>query len=135
FSVLCRCDYRVYDAAGLAFVDTRAALNRARVMGRVQGLADEIERNPLAGQIGIAHTRWATHGAPSERNAHPHFSGDKVALVHNGIIENYEELRAELKDKGYEFSSDTDTEVVAHLIADALDAHDSLFSAVRAVVK
>src|SRR5690606_39788769 len=82
-----------------------------------------------------AHTRWATHGAPSERNAHPHFSGDKVALVHNGIIENYEELRAELKDKGYEFSSDTDTEVVAHLIADALDAHDSLFSAVRAVVK
>lgn len=130
-----RLEYRGYDSAGLAIVDTRAALNRARVMGRVQGLADEIERNPLAGQIGIAHTRWATHGAPSERNAHPHFSGDKVALVHNGIIENYEELRAELKDKGYEFSSDTDTEVVAHLIADALDAHDSLFSAVRAVVK
>lgn len=129
-----RLEYRGYDSAGLAIVDESSALQRTRVMGRVQGLADEQEKKQLHGRIGIAHTRWATHGAPSERNAHPHFSGDNVALVHNGIIENYEELREELSAKGYSFTSDTDTEVVAHMIDDTLKETGSLFLAVQRVV-
>ncbi len=130
-----RLEYRGYDSAGVAVVRDDATLDRRRVQGRVQGLADLIEREPLSARRGIAHTRWATHGVPSERNAHPHFSGDSIALVHNGIIENYESLRDELRAKGYAFSSDTDTEAVAHLIADEIKHTGDLFAAVRAAVK
>lgn len=130
-----RLEYRGYDSAGVAVVRYDAALDRRRVQGRVQGLADLIEQEPLHAHRGIAHTRWATHGVPSERNAHPHFSGDSIALVHNGIIENYESLRDELRAKGYTFNSDTDTEAVAHLIAENIKSSGDLFEAVRTTVK
>lgn len=130
-----RLEYRGYDSAGVAAVREDASLDRRRVQGRVQGLADLIEQQPLRAHSGIAHTRWATHGVPSERNAHPHISGDSIALVHNGIIENYETLRDELRAKGYEFSSDTDTEAVAHLIAENIKQTGDLFEAVRVAVK
>ncbi|HEX7030349.1 MAG TPA: glutamine--fructose-6-phosphate transaminase (isomerizing) [Gammaproteobacteria bacterium] len=130
-----RLEYRGYDSAGVAVVNDAAALDRRRVQGRVQGLADLIGKEPLHAHRGIAHTRWATHGVPSERNAHPHFSGDSIALVHNGIIENYETLRDELRAKGYEFNSDTDTEAVAHLIAENMKGSGDLFAAVQGAVK
>ncbi len=110
---LLRLEYRGYDSAGLVVVHD-AKLERVRSAGRVAELA--IKSAHTYGELGIAHTRWATHGVPSERNAHPHMSRDLIAVVHNGIIENYEELRAELSAQGYEFTSDTDTEVIAHLI-------------------
>jgi glucosamine--fructose-6-phosphate aminotransferase (isomerizing) len=103
--------------------------------GKLSRLEEVIAVNPLEGEYGIGHTRWATHGRPSERNAHPHFSGDSVALVHNGIIENYQELREELRGKGYVFNSDTDTEAVAHLIAENIKRNGDLFAAVREAVK
>ena len=109
-----RLEYRGYDSAGVAVLSD-GKLQRCRVMGKVQGLADALEHSPLNGYLGIAHTRWATHGAPSEQNAHPHISHN-IALVHNGIIENYAELREELKKLNYDFTSQTDTEVIAHLI-------------------
>jgi glutamine---fructose-6-phosphate transaminase (isomerizing) len=109
-----RLEYRGYDSAGLAVINDEK-LERFRSLGKVQLLADKIPEGQ-SGRNGIAHTRWATHGEPSERNAHPHFSGDRVAVVHNGIIENYKELRERLIAEGYEFVSETDTEVVAHLI-------------------
>ncbi|HEX7047287.1 MAG TPA: glutamine--fructose-6-phosphate transaminase (isomerizing), partial [Gammaproteobacteria bacterium] len=130
-----RLEYRGYDSAGVAVVSNDNGLDRRRVQGRVQGLADLIEKEPLQSRRGIAHTRWATHGVPSERNAHPHFSGDSIALVHNGIIENYETLRDELRAKGYTFNSDTDTEAVAHLIAENIKQSGDLFAAVQNAVK
>lgn len=130
-----RLEYRGYDSAGVAVVKDDAALDRRRVQGRVQGLVDLIAQEPLQAHRGIAHTRWATHGVPSERNAHPHFSGENVALVHNGIIENYEDLRDELRARGYTFNSDTDTEAVAHLIAENIKETGDLFKAVQATVK
>jgi len=110
---LLRLEYRGYDSAGLAVVNNNK-LERVRSIGRVAELSEKSANTQ--GQIGIAHTRWATHGIPSERNAHPHMSHDLIAVVHNGIIENYEELRTQLTAKGYVFTSDTDTEVIAHLI-------------------
>lgn len=110
---LSRLEYRGYDSAGLVVVH-QGALKRVRSAGRVAELAQR--SHDLYGELGIAHTRWATHGVPSERNAHPHVSGDKISVVHNGIIENYEKLRVDLEAQGYEFASDTDTEVIAHLI-------------------
>ncbi|MES2204340.1 MAG: glutamine--fructose-6-phosphate transaminase (isomerizing) [Pseudomonadota bacterium] len=109
-----RLEYRGYDSAGVAILSDEK-LQRCRVMGKVQGLADALQQSPLNGHLGIAHTRWATHGVPSEQNAHPHISHN-IALVHNGIIENYAELREELRKAGYEFTSQTDTEVIAHLV-------------------
>jgi len=131
-----RLEYRGYDSAGLAVLDPAArTLSCVKTVGKVQALTDEVNAHPAQGTVGIAHTRWATHGKPSTRNAHPHLSQDSIALVHNGIIENYKELKAELIAKGYGFLSDTDTEVVVHLIqAEAkekkLDFLGSVMSAV-----
>ncbi len=130
-----RLEYRGYDSAGVAVLDSDKHFNRVRRTGKVQELADALESDPCPGGTGIAHTRWATHGEPSERNAHPHVSGSEIVVVHNGIIENHNQLRAELKDRGYIFTSDTDTEVIAHLVHHELKSHDSLLSAFRATVK
>ncbi len=111
-----RLEYRGYDSCGVAIVDDDGALKRSRTVDRVHSLIDHIKSENLNGKTGIAHTRWATHGAPDICNTHPLFSHDKIAVVHNGIIENYEALRDELKAKGYVFASQTDTEVIAHLI-------------------
>ncbi|MSR00398.1 MAG: glutamine--fructose-6-phosphate transaminase (isomerizing) [Gammaproteobacteria bacterium] len=129
-----RLEYRGYDSAGIAVINATDPLKRVRTLGKVKILQEAIERSPTTGQIGIAHTRWATHGEPSEANAHPHISDDGLAVVHNGIIENHEELRAELKKSGYSFSSETDTEVVAHRIHFHLQVVGDLFKAVRATV-
>ncbi len=125
-------EYRGYDSAGLALINEQG-LQRLRAVGRVAELAAQVDDTRAAGNTGIAHTRWATHGVPSERNAHPHISGG-LAVVHNGIIENHEALRARLKADGYEFTSDTDTEVIAHLIAHELKTSDDFFAAVRASI-
>lgn len=122
-------EYRGYDSAGIAVVNS--SLHRLRSTGRVASLADMVDKAQVKGNLGIAHTRWATHGAPSERNAHPHISDDGLAVVHNGIIENHEEIRARLTATGYVFTSDTDTEVVAHLIHLNWKKDRDLFSAVR----
>ena len=129
-----RLEYRGYDSAGLALLVQSEALQRIRSVGKVQALADALESNPIRGGLGIAHTRWATHGAPSERNAHPHFSNDAIALVHNGIIENYLDLREQLQAQGYVFDSDTDTEVVAHLVHFHLTCEGDLLTAVQKAV-
>ena len=128
-----RLEYRGYDSAGLAILED-GGINRVRRVGKVQELADALNVTPVQGSIGISHTRWATHGVPNEPNAHPHMSGDDIAIVHNGIIENYEELREELKAGGYEFVTDTDTEVVAHRIAEHLQETGEIAAAVKATV-
>ncbi len=129
-----RLEYRGYDSAGLTVIRD-GELHRERQVGKVQALVDAVAVNPefFDGHIGIAHTRWATHGEPAQRNAHPHVSG-KIAVVHNGIVENYAELKEELIAKGYEFTSQTDTEVVAHLINDLYSQSPDLLEAVRAVI-
>ncbi len=129
-----RLEYRGYDSAGLAVLDGGQQLERVRTVGKVKMLEEALTKQPLAGKLGIAHTRWATHGVPSERNAHPHVSRDGLAIVHNGIIENHEELRAELTRAGYNFTSETDTEVIAHRIHFHLAKLGDLFKAVRATV-
>lgn len=126
-----RLEYRGYDSCGVATV-TEEGLRRARSVARVKELCEQVESDALTGLTGIAHTRWATHGAPEVCNAHPLMSRSHIALVHNGIIENYEEIRAELKAKGYEFTSQTDTEVIAHLINDC-DEGDLLRAVQKAV--
>ena len=129
-----RLEYRGYDSAGIAVLNGSRHLARLRTVGKVKMLDDALEQTPTAGKIGIAHTRWATHGVPSERNAHPHISRDGLAIVHNGIIENHEELREELARLGYDFASETDTEVIAHRIHHHLETVKDLFKAVRATV-
>ncbi|MBV6549671.1 glutamine--fructose-6-phosphate transaminase (isomerizing) [Acinetobacter soli] len=127
-----RLEYRGYDSAGVALVSPSHILRERRV-GKVANLAEAVAQSKLSGSLGIAHTRWATHGKPTEHNAHPHISGD-VAVVHNGIIENYQELKDDLEALGYVFTSQTDTEVVAHLVHHALKEQTSLLDAVRSVV-
>lgn len=127
-------EYRGYDSAGIA-MQTNDELVCLRTSGKVSDLEKLLEDKPLQGRCGIAHTRWATHGVPNTRNAHPHLSKNSVALVHNGIIENHEALRDELAAVGYEFDSDTDTEVVAHLIHCLMAEGDDLFAAVRKAVR
>ncbi|GIX29172.1 MAG: glutamine--fructose-6-phosphate aminotransferase [isomerizing] [Burkholderiales bacterium] len=127
-----RLEYRGYDSAGLAVID--GGLKRLRSVGRVAELARRAAAEGLNGRLGIAHTRWATHGAPTERNAHPHVSGNGLAVVHNGIIENHEAIRRRLTEAGYAFVSDTDTEVIAHLIEHYLRKGESLFDATRRAV-
>ncbi|MCK0162740.1 glutamine--fructose-6-phosphate transaminase (isomerizing) [Marinobacter sp. S6332] len=129
-----RLEYRGYDSAGMAVLDGKSAVQRAREVGKVASLAAAIEASPLTGYLGIAHTRWATHGEPSQLNAHPHMSGDRLAIVHNGIIENYQELREELKADGFEFTSQTDTEVVVHLIEKNFRELGKLYDAVKTSV-
>ncbi len=130
-----RLEYRGYDSAGIATIDQQNQLSSVKRLGKVQELADALKETPLTGGAGIAHTRWATHGAPSEVNAHPHISNNTIAVVHNGIIENHEELRIRLQDLGYEFISQTDTEVITHLVHHELKTSDSLLSAVQKTVK
>ncbi|MEZ9867594.1 glutamine--fructose-6-phosphate transaminase (isomerizing) [Vibrio sp. 10N.261.51.A4] len=129
-----RLEYRGYDSAGVAVVDTESNLTRVRRLGKVQELADAVEEQQVIGGTGIAHTRWATHGEPSEANAHPHMSGD-IAVVHNGIIENHEALRAMLQERGYVFTSQTDTEVIAHLVEWELRTSASLVEALQKTAK
>lgn len=130
-----RLEYRGYDSAGMAILGADGAIKRAREVGKVAALADAIAQSPCVGSVGIAHTRWATHGVPSQVNAHPHMSGERLAIVHNGIIENYQELRELLQADGYEFTSQTDTEVVVHLIHKELLTATSLLEAVRATIE
>ncbi|WP_413438310.1 glutamine--fructose-6-phosphate transaminase (isomerizing) [Sulfuriferula sp. GW1] len=127
-----RLEYRGYDSAGLVTVD--GGLNRVRSIGRVASLAEAAQAQKTHGHLGIAHTRWATHGAPTELNAHPHISRDDLAVVHNGIIENHEALRSRLRELGYAFTSETDTEVIVHLIHHYYHADKDLLSAVRRAV-
>ena len=129
-----RLEYRGYDSAGVAVLNGSGQMQRRRTVGKVRMLEEALETEPTHGALGIAHTRWATHGVPSERNAHPHISRDGIAIVHNGIIENHDELRAELQRLGYEFSSETDTEVIAHRIHYHRKVTGDLFKAVRATV-
>ena len=129
-----RLEYRGYDSAGVAVVDPNHELHRVRCLGKVKALDEAVAIKPLIGGTGIAHTRWATHGEPSEANAHPHTSGN-FAVVHNGIIENHEELRELLKSRGYVFNSQTDTEVIAHLVEWEMRTAATLLEAVQKTVK
>jgi glucosamine--fructose-6-phosphate aminotransferase (isomerizing) len=130
-----RLEYRGYDSAGVALFNNDGVLERRRRVGKVNELEQALAGEPVTGRLGIAHTRWATHGAPLERNAHPHFSNDQLAVVHNGIIENHEPLRARLKALGYVFTSDTDTEVIVHLLHHKLQEIPDLAAALKATVK
>ena len=131
-----RLEYRGYDSAGVAVINESKAIERVRAKGKISALTDKLEDQTIVGMTGIAHTRWATHGIPSEKNAHPHVSNERVAIVHNGIIENYQNLRTRQQKQGYVFSSDTDTEVIAHLIHACLDTGGcNLVTAVQTTIK
>jgi glucosamine--fructose-6-phosphate aminotransferase (isomerizing) len=130
-----RLEYRGYDSAGVALLQGDGTLTRIRRTGKVQELADAVAEGDALGTTGIAHTRWATHGGVTEANAHPHFSTERVAVVHNGIIENYVNLKAQLKEQGYTFTSDTDTETIAHTVHEELKSGKTLLDAVQSAVK
>lgn len=129
-----RLEYRGYDSAGMAVINGRE-IYRKRELGKVKGLEELLQADPISGTIGIAHTRWATHGKPSTANAHPHICKNTVAVVHNGIIENHEQLRGIQKENGYKFTSETDTEVIVHEIYHAMETSNSLLTAVQKTVK
>ncbi|SDL56681.1 glutamine--fructose-6-phosphate transaminase [Franzmannia pantelleriensis] len=129
-----RLEYRGYDSAGMAVLGESGSLDRRRAVGKVAALAERLEQMALPGSVGIAHTRWATHGKPSEENAHPHQSAGRLAVVHNGIIENFETLKADLQASGYVFESQTDTEVIAHLLDRESQAQGDLMAAVQRVL-
>lgn len=130
-----RLEYRGYDSAGMAVIDNDLQLQRHRILGKVEKLQELLQSSPLLGHTGIAQTRWATHGVPSERNAHPHFSGSDLALVHNGIIENHEPLRAQLVKDGYRFNSETDSEIVVHLVHQKITKGQDFLSATQATLQ
>jgi glucosamine--fructose-6-phosphate aminotransferase (isomerizing) len=130
-----RLEYRGYDSAGVAIVGSDNKLGLCRTTGKVAELEEKLSTSPLKGRIGVAHTRWATHGGVTESNAHPHLSGGRVAVIHNGIIENFQPIKDELVAKGYVFQSETDTEVAAHLVYDYLQQGDDLLGAVGKAVK
>ncbi len=132
-----RLEYRGYDSSGIAVLNTSSELQRVRSIGKIKNLEVKIQQDHaiISGSIGIAHTRWATHGVPSENNAHPHICNNKVAVVHNGIIENYQELKLEQKAAGFRFTSETDTEVIAHAMHQALENTDDLLQAVNQAIK
>src|SRR5687767_15931007 len=127
-----RLEYRGYDSAGVATLEG-GHLERRRAEGKLKNLEKRLDAEPLAGHTGIGHTRWATHGKPTENNAHPHAT-DRVAVVHNGIIENFRELREELTGRGHKFVTETDTEVVAHLVTDEMDNGRDPVAAVAAAL-
>ena len=126
-----RLEYRGYDSAGVAVLERGGSIGLCKTVGKVAELEEKLEAHPLQGVLGVAHTRWATHGGVTEANAHPHLSGNRVAVIHNGIIENYQEIKSELEAKGYEFASETDTEVAAHLVYDNLKQGLGLTEAVQ----
>lgn len=130
-----RLEYRGYDSAGIAVRDVSGAIGRVRSVGKIKALETAFESNPIQGMLGIAHTRWATHGKPTESNAHPHICNDRVSLVHNGIIENHDALREKQKSQGFRFTSETDTEVIVHEVFSQLENHPDLLDAVRATLK
>ncbi len=130
-----RLEYRGYDSAGVAVLENDQSIGLRRAVGKVAELDAKIEKAPLNGKLGVAHTRWATHGAVTEENAHPHLSGTRVAVIHNGVIENFQPIKDEMLAKGYEFNSETDTEVAAHLVHDYLKQGHDLLEAVGLAVK
>ena len=129
-----RLEYRGYDSAGIAVLDKDDCINRVRRVGKVKELSDALELTEVRGTLGIAHTRWATHGEPSERNAHPHICNQSVVIVHNGIIENHSALREKQSSDGFSFTSQTDTEVAAHQIEHYLKQEGDLLAAVRLAI-
>ncbi len=129
-----RLEYRGYDSAGVAIINNEQQLNLSKTAGKVSALDEQLNAHPLQGTLGIAHTRWATHGKPTSTNAHPHVSCDQLALVHNGIIENYQALKNDLINDGYNFTSETDTEVLVHLLHQIMQQGHNLFAAVQQMI-